>query len=134
VLALSACTTTGTGRRFVQPDAVPESVAAIYVFRLSSFVGSVYTARFEIDGKPLGNLGNGSYFVRHVPPGKHQIKMKKTFLETGAEHELEIDTQAGQTYYVQYFLNPPTPGVADNMFVVSEKNALILLEGLKEVE
>ncbi len=143
VVAISGCVAPKTGKHFVKPVSVADNMASIYVFRISKFAGSLYVARFMLNDEPMGKLGNGDYFVRHVPPGKYVIKIEKSIFELGPEHEVSLNVQAGQNYYIQYFVEPGDIIVTDStaigltsdgMINVPEEAALTKLTGLSEVE
>jgi len=144
VLALlGACATTGTGRSFTGPVTPEPGTALLYVFRVPAFAGSLYVARFTLDGSRTGSLGDGEYFVRSLSPGRHVLKLSKTFLETGGEHELEIQATDGSVHYVQYAVNPGdvvytgTTVLAltyDELSPVPPDHAAPAMRGLKEVE
>jgi hypothetical protein len=49
--------------------------AAIYVYRLDGWVGSATKFPVAIDGKLLGTLANGTYYLTEVIPGSHDVSI-----------------------------------------------------------
>ncbi|KAF0812955.1 hypothetical protein IGB42_02350 [Andreprevotia sp. IGB-42] len=67
--------------------------ANIYVYR-NETLGAALSMPVALDGKAAGKTGPMSFFAFEVEPGKHQL-----FSEAG-ESRLEVNTEAGQSYYV----------------------------------
>lgn len=84
--------------------AIAEAVAGggtgtVIFFRPSKFVGAAIGFKVRENGKELGKLRNGKYFVLQVPAGTHQYDVQG---ET--KNVLTLEVEAGQTYYVQGLL------------------------------
>jgi hypothetical protein len=71
----------------------------VIFFRPSKFVGAVLGFKVRENGKELGKLRNGTYFVLPVPAGTHQYEVQGE-----AKDVLTLEVEAGETYYVQGLL------------------------------
>jgi hypothetical protein len=69
------------------------SVSQVYVYRNETF-GAALSMPVTVNGKLAGSTGPHSYFKFDLPAGKHVITSQ------GEGSRLELDTQAGQIYYV----------------------------------
>lgn len=49
--------------------------AAIYVYRLDGWVGSADKFPVAIDGRLLGTIANGTYYLVDVTPGSHDVSI-----------------------------------------------------------
>lgn len=70
--------------------------ATVVFFRPSRFVGAAVGFIVREDQAELGKLRNGKYFILHVPPGRHEY-----VVHSEAKDTLNIDAEAGETYYIQ---------------------------------
>lgn len=140
---LTGCATTSTGQSFVGPATPKVGTALLYVFRVPAFAGSLYVARFSLDGERTGSLGNGEYFVRSLTPGRHILKLEKTFLETGREHEIEIHATDSAVHYVQYAVSAGDVVhtgtsvlvlTSDELVPIAPADAIPVMHGLREVK
>lgn len=66
----------------------------IYIFRNEDVILNTNIS-IEVDGKPLGNTGPGTFILTVVSPGKHIIVAKGENTD-----QLEVDTLAGRSYFV----------------------------------
>ena len=79
------------------PAAAPESATGTVVFfRPSKFVGAAIGFKVRENGAELGKLRNGKYFILKVAPGTHQYDVHGETRDV-----LNLEVEAGQTYYVQ---------------------------------
>jgi hypothetical protein len=79
------------------PAAAPESATGTVVFfRPSKFVGAAIGFKVRENGAELGKLRNGKYFILKVAPGTHQYDV-----HSETKDVLNLEVEAGQTYYVQ---------------------------------
>lgn len=79
------------------PAATPESATGTVVFfRPSKFVGAAIGFKVRENGAELGKLRNGKYFILKVAPGTHQYDVHGETKDV-----LNLEVEAGQTYYVQ---------------------------------
>lgn len=74
--------------------AAPGGQANIYVYRNETF-GSAIKMPLLLDNQSIGDTGPHTFAFRQVTPGKHTLVSK-----TENDPTLDIDAQAGQTYYV----------------------------------
>lgn len=49
--------------------------AAIYVYRIDGWVGSASKFPVAIDGRLLGTISNGTYYLTEVAPGSHDVSI-----------------------------------------------------------
>jgi hypothetical protein len=68
--------------------------SAIYVYRNETF-GAAIKMTVLLDGKLMGDTASKTYLYAEVDPGKHQLISK-----TENDSVLDLDTVAGQVYYV----------------------------------
>lgn len=79
------------------PATAPESATGTVVFfRPSKFVGAAIGFKVRENGAELGKLRNGKYFILKVAPGTHQYDV-----HSETKDVLNLEVEAGQTYYVQ---------------------------------
>ena len=71
-------------------------MGTIVFFRPSKMVGALVGFKVREGTSELGSLSSGSYFVAHVPPGPHAYTV-----HSEAKDVLNLEVEAGQTYYVQ---------------------------------
>jgi hypothetical protein len=64
---------------------------------LGAMGGLAASAEIKIDGKPVGKLEMGSYFVVDRPPGVHTIASHTTMAM--GDYDVEVQLEAGKTYY-----------------------------------
>ncbi len=67
--------------------------AKIYVYR-NETLGAALKMPVTLDKKHIGDTASKTYFVLEVAPGKH------TLTSQGTESSLDIETEAGKTYFV----------------------------------
>ena len=73
---------------------VPEGKASIYLYRNEMYGGAI-AMTVTLDGKLAGRTGPETYMLWHVDPGPHEIMSI-----TENEAKLDLDVDAGATYYV----------------------------------
>jgi hypothetical protein len=78
-------------KTFVAP---PGGQANIYVYRNETF-GAAIKMPLLLDNQSIGDTGPHTFALRQVAPGKHTLVSK-----TENDPTLDIDAQAGKTYYV----------------------------------
>jgi hypothetical protein len=71
----------------------------VVFFRPSKFVGAAIGFKVRENGAELGKLRNGKYFILKVAPGTHQYDV-----HSETKDVLNLEIEAGQTYYVQGLL------------------------------
>lgn len=80
--------------------------STIYFLRKSGYSGSMVGYEIFIDENSICKLNNSKFITRELPPGTHNFSVQfygKTS-KTKAE-KLEINCEAGQTYYIQVTQN-----------------------------
>jgi hypothetical protein len=118
-LALAGCASTGGSapEKKTAPPAAPAAAPApapapkaasapaanagsgtgtIVFFRESKFAGMAISFKVREGEAELGKLSSGSYFVANVPAGAHEFTV-----HSEAKDVLNIEVDAGETYYVQ---------------------------------
>lgn len=78
----------------------PADKAQIVFFRPSKFAGSAFGFKVREGENELGKLRSGKYFVSLVEPGEHQY-----VVHSEAKDVLNLEVEAGETYYVQATMN-----------------------------
>ncbi|WP_441233919.1 DUF2846 domain-containing protein [Bradyrhizobium sp. 930_D9_N1_4] len=84
------------------PQAKPKaSLARLYFLREKGIFGAMggmaTSAEIKIDGKPVGTLKMGKFFVVDRAPGLTKIASHTTM--SMADYEVEVPIEAGKTYY-----------------------------------
>lgn len=72
------------------------SEGTVYVYRPSSFAGSLNPVLVQCDGALMANLRNGSYVVLHLPPGRH------TFSTDASDSNIELVVEPGSEHYIRF--------------------------------
>jgi len=76
-------------------------LARLYFLREKGIFGAMgglaASSEIKIDGKPVGKLEMGAFFVVDRPPGVHTIASHTTM--SMADYDVEVQIDAGQTYY-----------------------------------
>ena len=76
-------------------------LARLYFLREKGIFGAMgglaASSEIKIDGKPVGTVAMGSFFVVDRPPGVYKIASHTTM--SMADYEVEVPIDAGQTYY-----------------------------------
>jgi hypothetical protein len=68
----------------------------VVFYRTGGFVGAAIGCNVREDGKLIGSLGGGKYFVQEFEPGKHIFTTKSEATDT-----LNMEIESGETYYVR---------------------------------
>lgn len=78
-----------------------EDSAFIYIYRAGQFSGSLSNWAMFVDDKRICKLSNGKFIKVYVTPGKHKVSAKIGGVDLfKKETEVEIEVEAGGTYYV----------------------------------
>jgi Protein of unknown function (DUF2846) len=112
-----------------------EGKSNIVFFRPGSMVGAAIRCTVREDGKMIGRMGSGDYFVHTAEPGTHAFSA-----ETEAKDVVTLETEAGETYYVKckiaagFMAGRPnlSPADAPTFDAVSAKLDLISPEKMAE--
>lgn len=72
-----------------------ESKAMVHIYRYKQFVGGALEPSVYCDETQLARMDNGRYFAAMVDPGKH------TFRSNDSQSGIELDTKAGQEYFIR---------------------------------
>ena len=73
----------------------PEGKANIYIVRPFSFLGAVNLAQVFVDGKLLGSIGVGTYFVVAVDPGQHSV----VATDPQWNAKVKLTAESGKNYF-----------------------------------
>ena len=74
-----------------------DDAALVYFFKAGSYYNRARNYHVYMNGSFLGAVKEGSFFFAHIEPGVHNFSC------------LELEVEAGQTYYVENTLHQP-PG------------------------
>jgi formylmethanofuran dehydrogenase subunit D len=75
--------------------------ATIYIYRTGQFMAAGNNWSMFVDEKKVCKLSNNKYMQITVPAGKHSITAKVGGVQVlKKETEVEIDAEAGGTYYI----------------------------------
>lgn len=78
----------------------PPDQSVIYIARESEYFGKAILFQVVVDGKLLGGIARGTYYMAHIPPGEHSV----TALSNENQDSLKLKMEAGKVYYVK--VNP----------------------------
>jgi len=92
---------------------VPD-VAALYIYRSESLRSAV-PIKVEIDERPFGSTTANTYLYVELEPGEHTVTAKAENTDT-----LEIDTAAGQLYFIWQQVKPGVLSVRTELHLVNE--------------
>lgn len=76
--------------------APPAGQGQVVFFRPGSMMGMALGCHVREDGKLVGNLANGKYYVQSFAPGKHVFTTSSEATDT-----LNMEVESGETYYVR---------------------------------
>jgi len=76
----------------------PAGEGQVVFFRAKSLMGSGQWFNVREDGKVLGKLANGAYFIQPETPGVHAYT---AVLEPELKDKLKLKVDAGETYFVE---------------------------------
>jgi hypothetical protein len=80
LLALSACAKTSSEIAFHEESiASDQDDAAIYLYRVASFVGCAVAFPVRLDGKQVAVLKQNAYVVLRAPPGEHEVVVGESY-------------------------------------------------------
>ncbi len=68
----------------------------VVFFRTGGLVGAAISCNVREEGKLIGGLSGGKYFVVNFTPGKHVFTTKSEATDT-----LNMEIESGETYYVR---------------------------------
>jgi hypothetical protein len=68
----------------------------VVFYRTGGFVGAAISCNVREDGKLVGGLSGGKYFVAEMQPGKHVFTTKSEAKDT-----LNMEIESDETYYVR---------------------------------
>ena len=97
-MALLLGTATLAGENDPKPKA---ETATIYIYRTGSWSGAANNWALFVNDQKVCKLSNNRFIKVEVPAGKHRVSSKIGGIELlKKENELEIDAEAGKSYYV----------------------------------
>ena len=77
-------------------QAPPAGQGQVVFFRPGSMMGMALGCHVREDGRLVGNLANGKYYVQSFAPGKHTFTTSSESTDT-----LNMEVESGETYYVR---------------------------------
>ena len=102
-----------------KPSASAPSNATIYFFRLEGLI-TPYSPDIKVDGRVVGKMPGGTYFVVNRPAGHHTIGIDAGTMDGGWESE--VDWASGQTYYIEVGTKQTYGGFAQQALVAMLAN------------
>ena len=95
-LSFASLVTTGSALAQDAPAAASPTDGTVVFFRPSKLFGAAIGFKVRENGVELGKLRNAKYFILKVAPGTHQYDVHGETKDV-----LNLEVEAGQTYYVQ---------------------------------
>jgi hypothetical protein len=102
ILLAMTCFLSGVLSFASEADPKPKAATAtIYIYRTGSWSGAANNWAMFVDGEKVCKLSNNRFIKVEVPAGKHRVSSKIGGIEVlKKETELEIDAEAGKSYFV----------------------------------
>ena len=101
-LFLMGCVT-ASGPSFVEPQEYSSEKATLFIYREVGYTHMAVCYVARLNGAKIGCLGNGSYIVTEVEPGKSTVSAAlEDSLGTHSNLELEVSLEAGKKYFLKY--------------------------------
>ncbi len=97
-ITLVGCGTTPKGSLYTASPEVKNGKAQIVFYSYPEVNAFAYTATIKNNGQEIGQLINGQFLVLDIEPGSHKIWGDSKLIDT----PLEMDVEAGKTYYLRY--------------------------------
>jgi hypothetical protein len=96
LFTLAGCATVEPEQTPAGGDRPAPGKALVYFYREARFTGRMAKLPISDRGRPVGDLGNGTYFVYQASPGEH------LFIRNGrTEFATPVRLEAGKTYYMR---------------------------------
>ncbi len=85
-------------QKFIPIEEIPEGKAIVYIYRPGSMLGAAvhWTVNANDEKVSENHLRNKTYLVYYAEPGRYTIWGQVT----NTRREVDIDVEAGKTYYV----------------------------------
>jgi Protein of unknown function (DUF2846) len=114
--------------------APPAGQGQVVFFRPGSMMGMALGCHVREDGKLVGNLANGKYYVQSFAPGKHVFTASSEATDT-----LNMEVESGETYYVKCGIGMGVVAGRPNLSpvekaVFDEKSAKLKLKAAADLE
>jgi len=109
-------------------DAPAKGMGQVVFFRRKSLLGTAQWFNVREDGKALGKLTNGAWFIQAEPPGTHIFTAKT---EPEFKDKLTLKVDAGETYFVEGML---THGVVIGIADLTPSDRAAFNEAAKELK
>lgn len=115
-------------------EAPPAGQGQVVFFRPGSMMGMALGCHVREDGRLVGNLANGKYYVQSFAPGKHVFTTSSEATDT-----LNMEVESGETYYVRCGIGMGVVAGRPNISpvekaVFDEKSAKLKLKTAAELE
>ena len=96
---LAGCLETKTTTYEPQSQALDGRQGRLYFIRHPSFLNGFGAPPIKVDGKLVGELGAGSYFITDRPAGTHKVTIMDVRDQVSCESDLNVE--AGMSYYLE---------------------------------
>jgi hypothetical protein len=95
-VSMAASKKTSAVKQPVVVATAPADKGQVVFFRPGSMMGMALGCNVRENGKLIGGLGNGKYFIESFAPGKHIFTTHSEATDT-----LNMEIETGETYYVK---------------------------------
>ena len=102
--------------------------AGLYVYR--DGIATTIDNNITLNGQCLGQSKKGGYFFIELPAGKHKLETIALF----KQNVIDLDMQAGKSYYVRHYLQFHVVAPYPNLEVMSEAKARPAIAKLKPLD
>lgn len=117
-VTLAAADSDAAAKQFTPPD----GRANLYIARSESPVGKAASFEIVVDGRTVGPIGPGTFYLVVVDPGKHVIAAGTTLTSVRAT----LDAEAGKNYFYQVTSN-------GSGFTAQPSLGIVLLEEMGKI-
>jgi hypothetical protein len=101
---VSGCGTTGPENAELARTALKPSQARLKIFRAATVVGAAGSARVQVDGRQVADLGVGGSTMLDVPAGTHKIVVDHWSHPN--VYTMTLDAKPGMLYTLEVSLRP----------------------------
>ncbi|HYA43842.1 MAG TPA: DUF2846 domain-containing protein [Syntrophobacteraceae bacterium] len=100
----------------------------VFIYRESSMMGVLRGIYIKANGKRVGALNSGTYFVYQADPGPVTFAAEDWIQ---GDRTRTLDVEAGKQYYIRGTLSPGVPDVEPRIEIVNDNEGKEAIKGLR---
>ncbi len=130
----SSCSSIPKGEKFSGLQAISKNNGSLYVYRPDKFAMKLAYPSIYIEGVPVADLLNGSYYFSELSPGTHSIIIKKNpespkFTDWSmGPIEINLQVESGKEYFIKIVPFVGACGASYNTICISTSSQAYLVE------